>query len=92
MEHHRGPRVPARSCVGGGVSCVERPGCCIDTGEDRGENGIVTEAADAFALVASEQRIEMLRARRDAKRDDERPLTFSAVHDRGGMCDSGQFN
>ncbi len=65
----------------------------MDTGERSDENGIATGApADAFALVATEQRFEMLTALWTAQQEGEPPLAFSEFHDRVGMRDSGQFN
>jgi hypothetical protein len=61
--------------------------------EGHKQSGIETEApADTFALVANEQRFEMLTALWDAQQDGDLPLSFSDFHDRVAMRDSGQFN
>ncbi|MFB6206061.1 MAG: ArsR family transcriptional regulator [Haloglomus sp.] len=65
----------------------------MSTGEGDGGDGIAVEApADAFALVANDQRFEMLTALWTAQQEGETPLAFSEFHDRVGMRDSGQFN
>lgn len=50
------------------------------------------EAADAFGAVGNEHRVAILRSLMDAHRNDESPLTYSALKSRVGMRDSGRFN
>lgn len=57
----------------------------MSTGEGGGNDAIEGEApADAFALVANDQRFEMLTALWTAQQEGETPLAFSDFHDRVG--------
>ncbi|ELZ29195.1 hypothetical protein C475_03224 [Halosimplex carlsbadense 2-9-1] len=59
--------------------------------EEAGEEGDVADVdpAEAFGVVANETRLDILEA---LWRADDRPVSFSALHDDVAMRDSAQFN
>jgi hypothetical protein len=58
-----------------------------DAGEDAETAGV--EPAEAFGVIANETRLDILEA---LWRAEERPVSFSALHDEVDMRDSAQFN
>jgi hypothetical protein len=64
----------------------------MDTAEGDGSEVVGDSPEDAFALVANETRFEVLAALWAGGNEDETPLSFSALRERVGLRDSGQFN
>lgn len=61
----------------------------VDDGEKTQTSEVSSSAAEeAFSLIANETRMQILRELWEA----DNPLSFSALQDRVGMRDSGQFN